>query len=656
MAGLVREGEVAFFRYRNRLRSGVCVSVERGKARFATSAKETVNVPVANVLLATGAIVEDRRGAAAWWSQAEVEGAEIDLQEVWDLVRDEGEAWQAEDLAGFYFGDEVTPVQMAALLVYLEESLYFEANGKGYRPLSEAEVAQRREAEDREKARAEERALFQEWFREGEEGAAPADLDSWLERLKDYTLYGDRSASAGWVGRMLEAQVNPQQVFDRLVAIGVWGADEHLDLIREGVPTEFPEVAIGASEALAIESLVEDARRRDLTGVSVVTIDDADTTDMDDGVSLLFREDGTCQVGVHITDVAALIPAGSDLDREAAGRGASLYFPDRKIPMFPKQISEVLGSLCPGVPRLALSLLFDVSPDGPAGDVEIVPSVIRCREKLTYDRVNAILDDPSEHLHSAMLALHRVAEAHLIERLEEGAVALEHSERRIRVTPEGEIQVSMRPRQSRADLLVSELMVMANGACARFCRDREIPIVYRVQQAPDLSDFEETENEVVYRNRMLRRMRPAQMTLEPGTHSGLGVAPYCQASSPLRRYADLVVQRQLSAALLDAPLPYDAEAIREVSFRAEERMRQAVRLERRREQYWLFRYMEGLVGETFDAVVLEERGRGFRAEVPDYGLQADVRPCRPVEPGETVRVRLGRCNAREDAISFVQVE
>jgi exoribonuclease-2 len=405
-----------------------------------------------------------------------------------------------------------------------------------------------------------------------------------------------------------------------------------------------------------LDPLLEDGRRQDLTGLSVFTIDDALTTDMDDGVSVVLREDGTCQVGVHITDVAALIPAGSKLDREAAGRVSSLYFPEGKIPMFPPEISEALGSLCPDAPRLALSLCFDVAADGSVGGAEIAPSVICCREKLTYDRADAILDDPSHPLHASLSALHRVAEAHWVERMHAGAVALEHAERQIRVTPEGEIQVSMRHRDSRSNMLVSELMVMANVAVAQFCRDRQIPIVYRTQQGPDLSDLQDAASEIVQRYRILRRMPPATMGLEPGTHGGLGVEPYCQASSPLRRYVDLAVQRQVVAFLLGEPLPYDAEGMQEVLFQAGERVREINRLERRRERYWLFKYLEDFVGQDFEAVVLETWERGFYAEVPEYGFRAEVKPSRPVEPEEALTLRLSRCDPWEDRVSFTHLE
>jgi len=652
----VRENEICFFRYRNRLLAGVCLSVERGKARFATSAKDTVNVPVENVVLATGEMGQDGGAAARWWARAEAQSAEMDLAEVWELVQDEGEVWLVEDLADLYFDDAAPPNRLAALIVYLEQGRFFKADETGYRPLTEAEVAERQEAEAREQAREAERALFQRWFLAREDaGAAPETLEDWVGRLKDYVLNGEQSIHVRWVERMSGGQANARRAFARLVAHGVWGVDENLDLIRKEVPIAFPEVVVRAADALSLDAHLADSRRQDLTGMRIFTIDDETTADMDDAVSVTAQEDGTYRVGVHITDVASLIPAGSELDREAVARGSSLYLPEQKIPMLPPQVSEGLGSLRPGEPRLALSVLFDVAADGSVRRAEPVPSVVRCAEKLTYEQVDAILGMPSHALYGSMTALHQVAEAGWTERLQAGAISVDHPERKIRVTAEGQVEVTMRPRDSQSNMLVSELMVMANQAVAQFCLAGDIPIIYRTQKAPDLSEVAETENEVLHRYQTLRRMRPAEMSLDPGPHGGLGLAVYCQASSPLRRFPDLAVQRQAVAALLGEPLPYNAEGIREVAFLVGDRMREIVRLERRRERYWLLKYLSGFVGEEFEGMVLEAREREMRVEVTVYAFQTDARPGRPVTPGETIRLRLGRCDPWADAISFTQV-
>ncbi|MDE3000787.1 MAG: RNB domain-containing ribonuclease [Gemmatimonadota bacterium] len=649
----IAENEIAFFRYRNRLMAGACLSSRGGKARFATAPKETVITPVENVLLRTGETAGGWKGAVEWMSRAEAGSEGIDLEVAWELVRDDADVWTAQGLADLYFGKNVTTEQLAALLFRLERDLYFEAErrGGGYRALSDEEVHARRAAAAREAARIEEMARFQHWFYESGK-ASPESVGRWVSRLKDYVLNREKSVRTGWVERMAGARVDPRIVFNRLVRDGVWGPDEHLDLIRAEAPVAFPAAVIDAADGLRLAPLLDDRRRRDLTDLPVYAIDDAATTDMDDGVSVLTRADGTRHVGVHITDVAGLVPLDSETDREAASRVSSLYFPDRKIPMFPEALSSDLGSLRPGEPRLALSQLFEVSAEGTVESVDIVPSVIRCREKLSYEAVDGILEDPSHSLHGDLSALHAVAEWHCMERLHNGAIDVEHPNRRIGITADGEIEFSLQDGRSPANLLVSEMMVMANVATARYCLDRNIPVVYRTQAAPDLAEFSDVENEVLRRYRVLRRMRRASMSLTPDRHGGLGVAAYCQATSPLRRYTDLAVQRQVAAFLLDRPLPYDNERIQRVVFEAEERVRSLIRIERQRERYWLLRYLQGRIGDVFEAVALEARDRTMRVEVLEIAFQTDIRPPVNVSPGDSVSVRLGRCDPWLGDIAF----
>jgi exoribonuclease-2 len=376
---------------------------------------------------------------------------------------------------------------------------------------------------------------------------------------------------------------------------------------------------------------------------------------MDDGVSLVFREDGTRQLGIHITDVTSLVPFGSVLDQEAYERGSSLYFPDLKVPMLPNLLSSDLGSLSPDAPRLALSMLFEVGRDDSLGQVELVPSVVQSRGKLSYEQVDEILENPGDPRHSEMKSIHGIAEAHWMERLQAGAIDVEHPDRRILVGEEGDVSVELLSNNSASNLLVSEMMVLANVAIARFCDENEIPVVYRVQKAPDLSKVAEEENEILRRYRVLRQMSRANLSEEPGLHGGLGVSPYCQATSPLRRFADLAVQRQLMAFLQDEPLPYSAEEVRTKLLQSGEQLRTQIQLERKRERYWLYKHLQDQKGQSFEALVLDVLDRELHVEVVDYAFQTRIKPARPVEPGDRIEIKLVRSDPWEDTISFTQI-
>jgi exoribonuclease-2 len=174
-----------------------------------------------------------------------------------------------------------------------------------------------------------------------------------------------------------------------------------------------------------------------------------------------------------------------------------------------------------------------------------------------------------------------------------------------------------------------------------------------VQNAPDLSDLEPTDIEQLHRYRVLTRMRAATISLEPGLHGGLGVEPYCQTTSPLRRFLDLISQRQLVAIIDNKALPYSLDDLTELCPYVEERLRLINRLEQRRERYWIFHHLSQHRGQVFDALVLNIWDQRARIEIIDYALQVDMRISGQISAGELISVRLTRIDPWADDIQFV---
>lgn len=651
MDRLPRENEIVLFRYRNRLLAGVCLQVSRTKVRFAVSPKESVSVPLENVLVPTEQMAESKNEAVKWQENIEKASHSIDLEELWTLVSEEEGAWAVEELAELYFGKDVDAQQQATFVLALERGDYFGPDGRGFRALDEDTIAEREVAAQQEEAREADRLRFVAWFTQG---VGDADAD-WVSRIQDVVVNGEHSSEIRWLERMMGEVVTPKRAFERLVAQGVWDEHTFLDLMREAIEIEFAPDVLEVVNDIDFETLLADESREDLRHVDAVTIDDASTKDMDDAVSVQFFEDGTYQIGVHITDVSALVSQGSVLDLVASDRAASLYFPDQKISMLPSELSEGMGSLQPEKDRLAISMLCNVDHDGQLGETKFVRSVIRCREKLSYDVVDTILDEPTHPRYPMLNALFHVGEQLLLNRIDAGALSVANLNRRVTVSPDGEITVSIQTRHSRADLLVSELMVFTNAEVGRLCAAHQVPVFYRVQQAPDISEVEPTDNERLHRYRVLKQMRPASSSLIPGTHGGLGVTPYCQSTSPLRRYLDLVTQRQLAGFLSGQGAPYSEEDLNAVGEGNADRSRTIGRLERQRERYWLCKYWTGLRGETFDALVLDVWSHNCKVEVVDFAWQTDVRVARDVTPGEVISVRLNRVDDWDLEVSFGMV-
>ena len=649
MNTLPKENEITLFRYRNRLMAGVCVNISHTRARFAVSARTSHNVPLENILQTTGHIGNDKSAGAAWLNCAETSSADIDLCDLWELVLEENEIWHLNELTELYYNHMPTSEQLSAFLVSLETSTYFDAEGRGFRAVDRSEVSHRLEMIARGKEREAEREAFLKWLQYKGTGK-----DDWIERLKDIAIYGDQSKYAHWLKRLTGETISARKAFDRLVAEGILDQHTFVELMREDIPLNFPDLLIKEADAIqAMYNGAQLAHRQDLTYLDAVTIDDASTTDMDDAVSVQFREDGSYQVGVHITDVSALIPAHSALDEEARNRGASLYLPEAKYPMLPPVLSENLGSLIPHENRLAVSLLWDIGPDGIMETPTWTLSVIRCCEKLSYDEADAILDDITHPQHAMLSALFDAAETLFIHRVEAGAVAVNQIDRRVDISADETVNIEIKKRDSSADLLVSELMVKANVEAAKLCVEQNAPAIFRVQNAPDLSDLEPTNIEQLHRYRVLTRMRAAAISLQPGLHGGLGVEPYCQTTSPLRRFIDLVSQRQLVAIVGNKALPYSLDDLTKLCPYVEERLRLINRLEQRRERYWIFHHLSQHRGQVFDALVLNIWDQRARIEILDYALQVDTRLSGQISAGELISVRLTRIDPWADDIQFV---
>ena len=377
-------------------------------------------------------------------------------------------------------------------------------------------------------------------------------------------------------------------------------------------------------------------------------------------------------MGIHITDAGALIPQGSPLDEAANLRMSSLYIPDRKIPMLPTAVSHDKGSLDAGKRRAALSLLADISADGEILRYEVKPSVIVSDAALAYEEANTAIADANHPHHEMLASLRALTDALKRRRDAAGAVGIDRPELLIKVVSPDDVQVKVVQRDSPARQMVAECMVLCNSLLAAFCRDNDIPAAYRSQTAPDLSDLgaglppgvEISDNGPLRQYLMMRRFAPAQSGTTAAPHGGLGVPAYIQATSPLRRYPDMVMQRQIAHYLSAGEPLYTVEDITSVAGRADVQLRAMSKLEDERRRYWLLKFFKLRMDKTLDdegailfkAVVLENQPRrSAMLELTDYPFRVRARLPDAVLPGKTVTLRLHSVDLWEKRASFVHM-
>jgi len=372
--------------------------------------------------------------------------------------------------------------------------------------------------------------------------------------------------------------VNPEgEIIEVLGPASAPGVDV-LSIIRKyHLPTEFPadvlEQADRIPEAVEAQQI---AGREDLRNQFIVTIDPDDARDFDDAINVEKLANGGWQLGVHIADVAAYVEPGSALDREARLRGNSVYLPDRVIPMLPERLSNGVCSLKPKVDRLTHSVFIQFDKRGVAKSARFAQSVIRSAHRLTYKEAYAILTSPPrDHLGERLHLAWELAAVLRRKRFEHGALELDFPEVKVRVDAHGKPIRLERVENDESHQLVEEFMLVANEAVARELTKRAIPTVYRVHENPDpekLAEYREFALSFGYRvgdlthraelQRLLAELsgKPEEQALKVGLlkslkrarydplplgHYGLAKTNYLHFTSPIRRYADLVVHRAL---------------------------------------------------------------------------------------------------------------
>ena len=448
--------------------------------------------------------------------------------------------------------------------------------------------------------------------------------------------------------------VNPEgDIIELLGPASAPGVDM-LSIIRKyHLPTDFPRDVL--DEVNRISETV-DARkldgREDLRKKFIITIDPDDARDFDDAIQIEKIDNGGWQLGVHIADVAAYVEPGSALNREARRRGNSVYLPDRVIPMLPERLSNGVCSLNPGVDRLTHSVFINFDKNGVAKRARFAKSVIRSAQRLTYKQAYAILkssarDQLSEQLHLAW----RLASLLRRKRFEHGSLDLDFPEVKVRLDQTGKPVRLERIDNDESHQLIEECMLAANEAVARELKKRAMPTIYRVHENPDpekLAEYREfvlsfnykvgdlahraelqrllasirgKPEEQALKIGLLKSLKRARYASQPLGHYGLAKPNYLHFTSPIRRYADLVVHRALTARSGKHQSQTDMGQIASIAehISTTERVAADAEIEavRMKKLEFFQRQLDQRNPQVFRAAIVDVRNYGLVVELPD---------------------------------------
>ncbi len=582
---------------------------------------------------------------------------QVCIRELWEVLNTEQEWIDLETMTGFCFPNHANGDHESAVIrAFFDDRLYFRFNPDRFFPNTEEQVAGLEAQRDEEARRQRVVEWGGNWLRrfQAQNGlTAHADddgrLGEFLEVLKSHFLFGKESPDHSLAQGMLElAGLDGQaDLFPVLVALGVFDENENVDLLRFGTRVEFPpevhrhaETAIKATPDSGWGSL-----RKDLTGLRLMTIDGQSTLDFDDALSLERTPQGF-RLGIHIVDVAQVVRKDDPVDIEARLRGSSIYMADRKIPMLPPELAEGLCSLKAGAIRPAISTLVDLSPELNVISHRIVASIVRVTDQLTYFDVNLNADQNEE-----VLTMRRIAQKFRDARLGAGAVHISVPEINVWVSENGDINLNKVNRESPGRMLVSELMILANWLTARFLAENAMPAVFRSQPEPRERLYRGEEGTLFQHWMQRRLLNRFVLGHSPAKHAGLGLDAYVTATSPIRKYFDLVTQRQVRA-ILGLEDPYPAEEIDRLLQVLELPMGHVSRLQAGRQRYWVLKHLERRVGQKEEAIVLVRRRKSYQVLLTEYMLECDLPMTGAFEirPDDQVQVVIQKVDARKDLV------
>jgi exoribonuclease-2 len=652
---------------------GVVVMEEKQRIVLVTSDGREERVAPGRVIAslapgpAPGRTPEGRQQAAAAATAMARNVAElsrsVDVTTLWELTRGESAAIGEATLAELALAAVDAAACLATALALAKDGVRFMRKASGWQPRGEEAVAEILAGREQVARRASEKAAAFAALARARDGGAFEATGSAVERrilLALETLAVD-DIEAPEKERQLAIEAleaagargdRPSEAAFRLLRrTGRFSSDDcNLAIVRYGLRTEFAEEAQRAAEAAASAGFAREGRR-DLTRREMLTIDDPATREVDDALSIEDLGGGALELGIHIADPCAFVAAGDPVDVEARTRGTTYYFPEGKLLMLPAVLSEGAASLIAECDRPALSFLVTVTADGRVVSSEIVRSIVRVASRLDYDEVDATLRAGGGAHADVLSRLHALSSRREAVRRAAGAIALRAPEAEIRVAPDGSLSLSRRDPDTAAQRLVSEAMILAGEVAAAWFDRGRVPAIYRRQAAPEgrLPDPDPSQPEAVHIRAVRRLLKRGEAGLHPGAHHALGLSAYVQVTSPLRRYQDLAMHRQIVAVLSGRPPEYDAAAMTTLLASTERAESEGRRAERTVDRYFMLRWLERSIGGTVTGVVVDVAPRPI-VVLDETLLEQPVPSLVDAAKGDRVRLRVERVNPRADVL------
>jgi exoribonuclease II len=642
------EGRIIEFLDSDELRVAYVRKEERDRLLVVDPRGRNISVSGERVVIVHRAASEGDFPAAARQISEKVSArqSEVDIELLWQSLGSRTREFASTELAELFFADASPESSSAVFRALSGDTLFFRRKGSQFLPKTEEQVSTERLRRQRQREREDRRDHLTEVIRQllpGGERPIPPDAAPVLDRIQHWL----RHRTGDEVSTILEDVAGPararEAAYQILARAGRIDASVDRFLVMAGIAEHFPAELVEAAEMLP--AFTDVSSRLDYRDAETLTIDDEGTREVDDALTVQ-RSGDDIIVGIHIADVSAFVAKGDLLDAEASRRSTTIYLPTVSVRMFPERLSTDLASLQVGVDRPAFTVEVRFDDKGNRVGYRIALSVIRVARRLSYDEADRAIESGDETLRT----LHQLAGVLHNTRAARGAITFRRPELKIHVE-DGQIDIQKINPNSPARFLVSEMMILANGLSADFASINSLPVIYRTQEPRDaIAADDSPQLEALTFEKLRKTFKRSRLSLTPGTHSGLGLSAYTQASSPIRRYADLITQRQFTAMLKGEPLPHGREELLQILTTAEMVEQEVRAIEDRSTTYWLLEYLSRYrKDEVLRAIAIDGKGA---IELEDYYLRAKLSAPKKLQVGQTIGVQIESIDPARGEVRF----
>ena len=628
----LKEGSVIEFKDKKAITNVLCLKVDAKNVRVINESNKEFNLPINKISHITDhvlSISKSRADLINELNKIEEKVTEINISDLWELLKDDiDEKYNLKQLTEIYFGNDTdSDMRSCMLRVITEDGLYFDTKSDGlFSPKSDKIVEQILKQKHLEEQKLKIKENTMNWLKSVWESGTkidkPEGVDKILDSLKEVAVSGNKSEKYNEVFNLLsEAGISishsEENLIKLLTILGIFEEDQNLLLIEYNIPLSFSNAVLEESQNIDTDISAEIPQRVDLRNIQTITIDDEDTKDIDDAISFSENAKGFT-LGIHIADAAHWIKNGTLLSKEAQSRSTTMYLPERKIEMLPYNLSEDICSLIEGQDRLSISIMAEFNQLNEIISFKVVESVINVNKRMSYKEADEkCLND--DLLLSKLIS---VTDSLRAVRINRGAIIFNLPELKIKVTENKEITLDKHRQNSQSQLIVSELMVLANSLIAEYMSDNKIPCIYRHQEEPlEIVDFSTEANPVIAMYKQRRFMKKSEVSTIPSEHSGLGLKAYSQMTSPIRRYSDLVIHRQLKSFLKKGEAYYSEEKIKEIINFSEHSIYVANLVQRNANRYWICKFLSKEIGNKTNALVLDVLEDRYHVQLSDFMVE-----------------------------------